>query len=88
MFMFYKYSYLCLIDISIFIGARSMVSSSSWSWNNKTMINDSNFQPSKKSACQQMTWPLTFTDGINMRPKQCEPGKSYFVCSFECKTTK
>ena len=51
------------------------------------MVNNSNFQPSNKTVCQQMTWPFTYTDGINLRPKKCEE-KSYFACLLQCKYEK
>ena len=71
------------IDISVFTGARSNASSSGWIWNNGTMVDNKNF-PCKKNICQQMTWPFTYSDGINLRPKKCKE-KSHFICSLPCK---
>ena len=48
------------------------------------MVNNKDFPPADKAVCQQMTWPLTYTDGINLRPKPCEDKKSYFVCLLNC----
>ena len=64
----------------MFTGARSDVNQSSWFWNNGTMITDPTYPSSNTSVCQQMTWPLTYDDGINLRAKDCETGKSHFVC--------
>ena len=52
------------------------------------MVNNSNFQPSNGTVCQQMTWPFTYTDGINLRPKQCEDETSYFLCSLKCNLSR
>ena len=81
-----KVLFIC-IDISIFTGARSNATSLSWFWNNGTMVKDSNFQTPKKETCQQMTWPLTYTNGINLRPKKCKE-KSHFICLLPCKYDK
>ena len=72
------------LDISVFIGARSNVSQDQWYWNNNTEVNNTMFPESNSSLCQQMTWPLTYNDGINLRPKQCNK-KAYFACQFKCK---
>ena len=73
------------IDISIFIGARSDVGHSDWSWHNGSRINTSDFLQSNSSVCHEMTWPLTYDDGINLNPKQCETGRSYYICQYKCK---
>ena len=39
----------------------------------------SNFSPSKAYVCEQMTWPLTYDDGINLRAKDCSE-EAYYVC--------
>ena len=78
---------MLFIDISIFIGARSDVNESNWFWNNGKKINDPDFPPSDPSVCQQMTWPLSYEDGINLRPKRCDQGESYYVCDIKCKKT-
>ena len=72
-------------DISVFIGARSDVNQTKWYWNNITEVNNTMFPESNSSVCQQMTWPLTYNDGINLRPKQCETGMSHYVCQVLCK---
>ena len=53
---------------------------SSWFWNNGTMITDLTYPSSNTSVCEQMTWPLTYDDGINLRAKDCETGKSHYIC--------
>ena len=49
------------------------------------MIDNAMFPTSNKSVCQEMTWPLTYDDGINLRPKACESGMSHYVCEIKCK---
>ena len=49
------------------------------------MINNAIFSTSKESVCQEMTWPLTYDDGINLRPKNCESGISHYVYEIKCK---
>ena len=74
-----------ILDVSIFIGAKSSIGQSSWFWNNGTIINNPNFPSPSSSVCQVMTWPLTYTDGINLLPKNCQSGKSYYVAKLKCK---
>jgi len=52
-------------------------------WNNGTIIKDPTFQTSDQSDCQQMTWPLTYDDGINLRPKECGSGIAHYICRIE-----
>ena len=67
-------------DISVFIGARSHVGQSHWTWNNGTRVADtSSFPSSNTSACEQMTWPLTYDDGINLRAKKCSK-EAHYAC--------
>ena len=73
------------LDVSVFIGVQSYVNQTNWFWNNGTMVNDSVFPASNKSICQQVTWPLTYNDGINLYPKKCETGLAHFVCKTLCK---
>jgi len=78
------YSYqFHVLDISIFIGAQSVVGQSDWFWNNQTMIEDEAFPTSDTAVCQQITWPLTYRDSINLRPKRCED-EAYFMCQVKC----
>ena len=73
-----------ILDISVAVGARSDVGESDWFWKNGTMINDTGFPTSDPSVCQQMTWPLTYRDGVNLRPKPCNK-HSFFLCQVKCK---
>ena len=57
---------------------------SGWFWSNGTIITDANYLSSNSSVCQQMTWPLTYRDGINLRGKFCED-EAYFMCQIKCK---
>ena len=74
---------LVFTDISVIIGARSDVGQSNWFWNNGTMITDTMYPSSNTSVCQQMTWPLTYDDGINLRAKDCGTGKSHYICQVK-----
>ena len=75
---------LAFIDVSVFTGARSDVNQVNWFWNNGTMVaNTTNYPASNASVCEQMTWPLTYDDGINLRAKECKSGLSHHVCRFE-----
>ena len=38
-----------------------------WFWNNNTIATDMNYPTANASVCQQMTWPLTYRDGINLQ---------------------
>ena len=68
------------LDISLFIGARSDVGQSDWSWNDGSKISDSTFPTSDPNECQQMTWPLTYDDGVNLRAKHCNSGLARYFC--------
>ena len=46
-------------------------------WNNNHFPNTNSF------VCQQMTWPLTYDDGINLRGKFCLD-EAYFMCQIKC----
>ena len=70
-------------DFSLFIGARSDGDQADWFWNNETRVTDPTYPMSDTSACQQMSWPLTYNDGINLRRKRCED-EAYFICQHEC----
>ena len=72
------------LDISVFIGARSNVDQSNWFWNNETKISYPNYKTSNPSICHQMSWPLTYDDGINFNKKLCKDD-AYFLCQIECK---
>ena len=71
-------------DVSVFVGARSEESESKWYWRNGTVIVDQSYPISDQSVCQQMSWPLTYEDGINLRGKRCQD-EAYFLCQIECK---
>ena len=36
------------------------------------MLIDKKYPMSDRSVCKQMTWPLTYDDGINLRGKRCD----------------
>ena len=72
-----------VLDINVFIGARSDVGQSDWFWNNKTIMNNSSYLTADNSVCQQIAWPLTYDDGINMRGKDCD-SEGYFMCQIKC----
>ena len=72
-------------DISVFVGARSDFNQTNWFWNSGTMVNNLMFPISNKSVCQEMTWPLTYDDGVNLRGKNCASGKAYYLCKMLCK---
>ena len=74
-----------VLDISVFTGARSDVGQTNWCWESGTIVEDSNYKPSNSSVCQQMSLPLTYDDGINLLPKDCENDEAYFVCEVQCK---
>ena len=74
---------LLSVDIGVFIGARSDVNQSEWFWNNDTRITNSAYPTSNTSTCQQMPWPLTYDNGINLHRKFCH-NEAYFVCQSKC----
>ena len=55
---------------------------SNWFWKNGTMITDPTYPQSKTSVCEQMTWPLTYDDGINLKGEFCGKGKAYYICQL------
>ena len=57
---------------------------SDWFWENETKINASDFSTNSDSGCQQMSWPLTYSDGINLNAKNCQE-ESYALCQYKCK---
>ena len=65
------------------MGGRSALGQSDWLWNNGTIINDTEFGSSITESCQQMSWPLTYDDDINLRGKVCEE-EAYFMCQVKC----
>ena len=76
-------SYIFISDISLFTGAQSGLGQSGWFWNNGTRIIDQAYPASNLNLCQQMSWPLTYRDGINLRGKSCEDS-AYFMCQIKC----
>ena len=52
------------------------------------MINNAIFPTSNKSVCQEMTWPLTYDNGIDLRPTKCESKMSLYVCKVKGKLDK
>ena len=70
----------CLIDISVFIGARSNLGATTWVWNNGTTVVESTYGTTPLNVCQQMSVPLTYENGINMLPKNCDSDEAYFIC--------
>ena len=71
----------------MFIGARSHVGELHWTWNNGTKVADtSNFSLSDTSVCEEMTWPLTYGDGINLRAKDCSK-EAHYVCKVDGNTS-
>jgi len=74
-------------DISLFIGARSDKNRINWFWENGTMItNYSNFPLSNASLCEEMSFPFSYNDGINLLRKRCTQDKAYFACDIPCKS--
>ena len=51
------------------------------------MVNDSKFQTTNQTICQQMSIPLTYGNGINLLPKRCDQDEAYFACSISRKLT-
>ena len=47
------------------------------------VANASNYPTSNTSVCEQMTWPLTYIDGVNLRGKLCSE-QTYYICQVEC----
>ena len=56
-----------------------------WFWDNGTMVGDRSYSVSNTSRCEQMTWPLTYDDGINLLSKDCNSITAYFACLQQCK---
>ena len=70
----------------MFTEARSDVNQSNWFRDGETMIaSDSNYTLSNTSICQQMTWPLTYDDGINLHPKLCSD-EAFYICQIKRKS--
>ena len=68
----------------MFVGARSDEDQDKWFWNNGTVVKDTNFTTPNDTVCQEMTWPLTYDDGINLLSKPCESGMSHYICEINC----
>ena len=58
-----------------------------WKYNNGTIIVNEKYPTGDQSICQQMTWPLTYNDGVNLRPMKCNQ-EAYFICQNKCKLKK
>ena len=56
---------------------------SDWFWDDGTRINGLDYFTTNVSVCQQMSWPLTYDDGINLLDKNCETGISHYICKVE-----
>ena len=54
-----------------------------WFWEDGTRITDPDYSTTNVSVCQQMSWPLTYDDGINLHAKDCETGVSNYICKVE-----
>ena len=66
------------------MGARSEVGQSNWTSENGTNGLYLNYPASDSTICQQMAFPLTYDDGINLLPKRCDQ-KEYFGCEVQRK---
>ena len=73
-----RLKYFYVADISVFTGARFDVGR--WHWNNNKTVKEKAYLPLNQSACQVMTWPLTYEDGINMLSKPCDTGMAHYIC--------
>ena len=71
----------------MFVGGSSALGEDVWKNNNGSTIVNENYPPGNQSVCQQMTWPLTYSDGVNLRPKQCVH-KAFFLCQTKCESKK
>ena len=78
------YVFFSFSDISVFIGARSDLNQSDCFWNDGSSYNVLPRLRSNSYVCQQMTWPLSYDDGINLRRKECGSGISHYVCKAKC----
>ena len=68
----------------MYIGARSDVVQSSWFWSNEKPVGENKeFSTADVSVCQQMAWPLTYDDEINLHGKDFN-SEAYFMCEFKC----
>ena len=54
-----------------------------WFWNDGKMISNNNYPAPDTGMCQQMSWPLTYDDGINLHAKRCDE-EAYFMCQIKC----
>ena len=46
---------------------------------------EANHSPTAAGACRQMSVPLTYDDGVNLRRRNCENDKAYFMCEAKRK---
>ena len=81
-----KYSlyHAFIVDISLFVGGRSQINENVWKNSDGSKIENKKYPPGDELICQQMTWPLTYNDGVNLRSMKCNQ-KAYFICQTKCK---
>ena len=80
----YSWYHAFIVDISVFVGGRSQIDENVWKNSDGSKIENLKYPPGDKSICQQMTWPLTYNDGVNLRSMKCNQ-EAYFICQTKCK---
>ena len=80
----YSWYHAFIVDISVFVGGRSQIDENVWKNSDGSKIENKKYPPGDKSICQQMTWPLTYNDGVNLRSMKCNQ-EAYFICQTKCK---
>ena len=80
----YLWYHAFIVDISVFVGGRSQIDENVWKSSDGSKIENKKYPPGDKSICQQMTWPLTYNDGVNLRSMKCNQ-EAYFICQTKCK---
>jgi len=76
---------IVILDISIFVGARSEMNSRNWFWGDSDLVLGQDYSLSKFDQCEQMSLPLTYFDRINLKAKDCVNSQAFAVCHSLCK---
>jgi len=81
---------LFVLEINVFIGARSELNSSDWKWQNGTKVTEYSYG-SAPHGCRQMSLPLSYEKNqIDLVPKLCDHdgNTAYFICEADCKNVE
>ena len=73
-----------IIDMPVFLGVRSFENSRLWVSSDQNVLLHPSIGFSMEGVCEQMSVPLSYDDGINLRPRKCSNVEAYVACAIRC----